>query len=78
MRNHDIASSSSVKRFFLYFYMFFILVYETTKWYKSSHDKKQYHQIILGISILCNGEDWCKTWFIWREIKMTPVISRHI
>ena len=78
MRNHDIASSSSVKRFFLY--MFFILVYETAKWYKSSQDKnKQYHQIILGISILCNDEDWRKTWFIRREItKMTPVISRHI
>ena len=78
MRNSDIASFSSVKRFLLYFYMFFILVYETTKWYKRSHDKKQYHQIILGISILFNGEGWCKTWFIRREVKMTPVISRHI
>ena len=78
MRNHDIASSSSVTCFLLYIYMFFILVYETAKWYNSSHDKKQYHQIILGISILCNSEDWCKTCFIRREFKMTPVISTDI
>ena len=25
--------------------MFFFLMYETAKWYKSSHDKKQYHQL---------------------------------
>ena len=25
--------------------MFFILVYETAKWYKSSHDKKLYRQL---------------------------------
>ena len=40
MRNHDKASSSSVTSFFLSFYIFFILVYETAKWFKSSHDKK--------------------------------------
>ena len=80
MRNQDIASFSLVKCFFLHFCMSFILEYETAKWYKSSHDKKQYDQIffILGISILCYGQDWCKTWFIRREIKITPVISRHI
>ena len=77
-RNHDTVSFSSVTCFFLYFDMFFIFVYETAKWYKSSHDKKTVSSIILGISILCNGEDWCKTSFIRREIKMTPVISRLI
>ena len=57
--------------------MFIIHVYETAKWYKSSHDKKKtVSSIVLGISILCNGEDWYKTWFIRREIKMIPVISR--
>ena len=40
--------------------------------------KKIVSAIILGKSILCNGEDWCKTSFIRREIKMTPVISRLI
>ena len=78
MSNHDTASSSSVMCFFPQFYMFFILVYKTAKWYKTSHDKKAVSSIILGISISCNSEDWCKTSFIRREIKMTPVISRLI
>ena len=45
MRNHEKASSSSVTCFLVCFYMFFILLYETAKWCKSSHDTKQYHQI---------------------------------
>ena len=77
MRNHDIASSSSVKCFFIFicFSFFCMKLRNDIRVHKI---QKQYHQIILGISILCNGEDWCKTWFIRREIKMTPVIVRHI
>ena len=78
MRNHDIASSSSVTHFYLYFYMFFILVYETAKWYKSSDGQKTVSSLILGISILRNGVAKYKAWFIRREIKMTPVINRLI
>ena len=45
---------------------------------QQQQQQKTVSSIILDVSILCNGEDWCKTWFIRREIKMTLVISRHI
>ena len=77
MRNHDIVVLLLLRVSFFILYVF-ILVYETAKWYKSSHDKKTVSSIILGKSIVCNGEDWCKTWFIRRDIKMPPVISRLI
>ena len=72
LRNHDIAISSSVTCFFLSFYIFFILMCLTAK---RGHTIKKKLSIILGISSLCNGEVWCKTSFIRRELKMTPVIS---
>ena len=77
MRHHDIASSSSVACFFLYFYIFSFLCMKLRNGVRA-HMIKTISSIILGISILCNGEDWSKTSFIRREIKMTPVISRLI
>ena len=44
MRNHDIVVLLLLRVSFFILYVF-ILVYETAKWYKSSHDKKQYHQL---------------------------------
>ena len=79
MRNHDIASSSSVNCFFLslFFICFSFLCMKLRNGLRV-HTINAVPSIILGKSILCNGEDWYKTSFIRREIKMTPGLSRLI
>ena len=73
MRNHDIGYV-----FLSLFFMLFSFLCMKLRNGTILHTIKTVSSIILGISILCNGGNWCKTSFIRRENKMTPVVSRLI
>ena len=67
MRNHDIASSFSVTCFFI-FICFSFLCMKLRNGIRVHKQRKTLSSDILSISILCNGEVWCKTSFIQRDI----------